>query len=274
MAKDPALRKRLVVIDIMVPTTVLFAMLGGWPFTVFVAALLGVAAWEFWRIFRNGGYSPSLPILILFPVACVFMRALWQFNYSDLWLGFLILVSMLWHTIGQQKGANQAANDFALTLCGSAMLGWLGSYAISISNLPYGVYWLLTVFPIVSLADTGGYLLGRWTGKHKMMPRVSPKKSWEGYVGGLIMGGLGGWGLAALWHMAVPQILPLHGLVLGIILSLLVPFGDFGESMIKRQFNLKDTSNILPGHGGMMDRIDSSLWAAFFGYYIILFFLK
>ena len=88
------------------------------------------------------------------------------------------------------------------------------------------------------------------------------------------MGGLGGWGLTALWHMAVPAILPIHGLILGIVLSLAVPFGDFGESMIKRQFNLKDTSNILPGHGGMMDRIDSSLWAAFIGYYIILLLLK
>lgn len=274
MSKDPSLRKRLIVIDVMIPTTVIFAMIGGWPFTIFVAALLGIAAWEFWRIFHNGGYSPSLPIIILFPVANVFMRSIWQFTYSDLWLGILVLTAMFWHTIGQQRGARQAATDFALSLCGAVYLGWLGSYAISISDFPNGMYWLLTVFPIVSLADTGGYLLGRWFGKHKMIPLVSPKKSWEGYFGSLLMGGLGGWGLAALWHIAVPEIVPVHGLILGVILSLLVPFGDFGESMIKRQFNLKDTSNILPGHGGMMDRIDSSLWAAFIGYYIILLLIK
>ena len=107
-----------------------------------------------------------------------------------------------WHTVSQQKGGGQAAVDFALTVCGAVYLGWLGSYAVSISNLPNGMYWLLTVFPIVSLADTGGYLLGRWFGQHKMMPLVSPKKSWEGYFGGLLMGGLGGWGLSALWHIA------------------------------------------------------------------------
>jgi phosphatidate cytidylyltransferase len=274
MAKDPSLRKRLVVIDLMIPTTVIFAMIGGWPFSIFVAAILGIAAWEFWRIFHNNVYSPSLPVLILFPIASVVMRTLWHFNYSDLWLGILILAAMLWHTIAQQKGANQSAIDFTLTVGGAVYFGWLGCYAVSISHLPYGTYWLLTVFPIVSLADTGGYLLGRLIGKHKLMPKVSPKKSWEGYVGGLIMGGLGGWGLTALWHMAVPAILPIHGLILGIVLSLAVPFGDFGESMIKRQFNLKDTSNILPGHGGMMDRIDSSLWAAFIGYYVILLLLK
>ena len=274
MAKDPSLRKRLVVIDLMIPTTVIFAMIGGWPFSIFVAVILGISAWEFWRIFHNNTYSPSLPILILFPVASVIMRTLWHFAYSDLWLGILILAAMLWHTVAQQKGSNQSAIDFTLTVGGAVYFGWLGSYAVSISNLPYGIYWLLTVFPIVSLADTGGYLLGRWFGKHKLKPKVSPKKSWEGYAGGLIRGGLGGWGLTALWHMAVPAILPTHGLILGIVLSLAVPFGDFGESMIKRQFNLKDTSNILPGHGGMMDRIDSSLWAAFIGYYIILLLLK
>ncbi len=273
MAKDPSLRKRLIVIDVMVPTTVLFAMLGGWPFTAFVAVILGISAWEFWRIFYKNGYAPSLPILLLFTVAAVILRKLFAFNYSDIWLGSIAITAMIWHTISAQKGSTTAAFDFAITICGTIYLGWLGSYAVSIDSLPYATYWLLTVFPIISLADTGGYLFGLWMGKHKMMPKVSPKKSWEGYFGGLLMGGLGGWGLAALWHMAVPGLLPVYGLILGIILSLLVPFGDFGESMIKRQFNIKDTSNILPGHGGMMDRIDSSLWAAFLGYLIILFLI-
>jgi phosphatidate cytidylyltransferase len=274
MAKDPSLRKRLVVIDIMIPTTVIFATLGGWPLTIFVTVVLGISAWEFWRLFHNGGFSPSLPILITFATAIVFMRMIWNFEYSDIWLGVLILVSMIWHTIRFQNGAKQGAADFALTISGAVYLGWLGSYAVSISALPSGMYWLLTVFPIVSLADTGGYLFGRWFGKHKMMPNVSPKKSWEGYFGGLVMGGLGGWGLAALWHIAVPSLAPVYGLILGIILSLLVPFGDFGESMLKRHFKVKDTSDILPGHGGMLDRVDTSLWAAFIGYYVILFLIK
>ncbi len=274
MAKDPSLRKRLVVIDIMIPTTVLFAMLGGWPFTIFVSAILGISAWEYWRIFHDNGYSPSLPILLVFTVAAAILRKFFDFEYTGIWLGVLVLVSMIWHTVAAQKGSSNAATGFALSISGAVYLGWLGSYAISINSLPYSTYWLLTVFPIISLADTGGYLFGLWLGKHKMMPKVSPKKSWEGYIGGLIMGGLGGWGLAALWHIAVPGFLPVYGLILGIVLSLLVPFGDFGESMIKRQFNLKDTSNILPGHGGMMDRIDSSLWAAFIGYFIILVLIK
>jgi phosphatidate cytidylyltransferase len=271
MSKDPSLRKRLVVIDIMIPTTVLFAMLGSWPFTIFVAVVLGIAAWEYWRIFHRGGFSPSIIILVGFTLAAVLLRTMFQFQFADLWLGVLLLVAMLWHVIGQQKGAPQSAFDYALTVCGAVYLGWLGSYAVSISALENGMYWLLTVFPIVSLADTGGYLFGRWIGKHKMLPKVSPKKSWEGYIGGIVMGGLGGWGLAALWHIAVNSIHPMHGLVLGLILSALIPLGDFGESMIKRQFNLKDSSHILPGHGGMLDRIDTSLWAAFIGYYVILF---
>jgi phosphatidate cytidylyltransferase len=269
MKKDLSLRQRLIVIDIMVPSSAIFAMIGGWPFTLFVAAILGVSAWEFWRVFFRGNYSPSLPLLLVFTVAAVILRQLWGFAWMDLWLAALILTAMLWHVIAQQKGVTQAAIDFALTVCGAVYLGWLGSYAISTRYLENGLYWVLIIFPVISLADTGGYLFGRWFGKHKMLSVVSPKKSWEGYFGGILMGGLGGWGLAALWHIAASVILPIHGLILGTAISILAPFGDFGESMLKRQFKIKDTSNILPGHGGIMDRIDSSLWAAVIGFYLI-----
>jgi phosphatidate cytidylyltransferase len=273
MKKDPSLLQRLIVIDIMVPATAVSAMIGGWVFVVFVVGVLGVAAWEYWRIFFRGGYSPSLPLLIGFTVTAVIMRQIIGFMWMDVWLAALILTAMMWHIIAQQKGAKQAATDFALTVCGAVFLGWLGSYAISIRLLEDGLFWVLIIFPVISLADTGGYLFGRWFGKHKMIPLVSPKKSWEGYVGGILLGGLGGWGLAALWHIAASNILPVHGLILGTIISILAPFGDFGESMLKRQFKIKDTSNILPGHGGIMDRIDSSLWAAVIGFYSIIFFL-
>ena len=83
MAKDPSLRKRLVVIDIMIPTTVLFAMLGGWPLTIFVSAILGISAWEYWRIFHKNGFSISLPILLIFTVAAVILRKLFVFEYAE-----------------------------------------------------------------------------------------------------------------------------------------------------------------------------------------------
>jgi phosphatidate cytidylyltransferase len=254
----------------MIPSLVIFSFLGGWPFAIFVAAILCVGAWEYWRIFQQGGYSPSLTVLLIFISSAVLLRQLFGFVYSDIWLAALILTAMFFMLLKQQKGNLKAASGFAITICGAVYLGWLGSYAISIRNLEHGLLWVLLIFPIISLADSGGYIFGRLFGKHKMLPIVSPKKSWEGYFGGILMGGLGGWGLAALWHIASSAILPMHGLILGIVISILAPFGDFGESMIKRQFCIKDSGRILPGHGGILDRADSSLWAAAIGYYLIL----
>ncbi len=268
--RDISLRQRLLVIDVMVPATVLFAFLGGWPFTLFVAGVIAVAAWEYWRMFTRGGYQPSLVVLLVFGVSAALMRQWWGLHHFDLWLGALVLVAMLVHIFLQQKGDLKAGSSLTLTIFGAIYIGWLGSFAISIRALEDGLLWTLLAFPVISLADSGAYVFGRLFGKHKMLPLVSPKKSWEGYIGGIVIGALGGWGLGALWHIASPAMMPLHGLILGLVISVLAPFGDFGESMIKRQFCIKDSSNILPGHGGIFDRIDSSLWAAILGYYLIL----
>jgi len=270
VSTDTSFRTRLLVADIFVPITAFFAIQGGLAFVVFVTIVLGVAAWEFWRIFKEGDYAPSLIVLVFFSASAVIMRYLWGLQYFELWLGSLLLVSMFMHILQQQRGNTKAASNLALTVFGALYLGFLGSYAISVRFLEQGLYWTMLVFPIISLADSGAYIFGRLFGKHKILTVVSPKKSWEGYIGGILIGALGGWGLGALWHIACAPILPLHGLILGIAISIIAPLGDFGESMIKRQFNIKDSSNLLPGHGGFFDRIDSSLWAAILGFYLIL----
>lgn len=272
-AGDKSFRTRLLVADIFVPITVIFAFQGGLWFACFVGLVLGVAAWEYWRIFKNGGYAPSLVGLILFTTGAVAMRFLWNLDFFEIWLVALLLFAVLFHVIQQQRGNEKAASNLALTVFGAVYLGFLGSYAVSLRALDHGLLWTLLVFPVISLADTGAYFFGRLFGRHKMLTLVSPKKSWEGYFGGILVGGLGGWGLASLWHIASPAVLPMHGIILGIAIAILAPMGDFGESMIKRQFNIKDSSNLLPGHGGFFDRIDSSLWAAVLGYYLIVLFL-
>lgn len=270
VSTDTSFRTRLLVADIFVPITAFFAIQGGLAFVVFVTIVLGVAAWEFWNIFQKGNYAPSLTVLLVFSTSAVVMRYLWGLQYFEFWLGGLLLVSMFMHVLQQQRGNDKAASNLALSVFGALYLGFLGSYAISVRFLEHGLYWVMLVFPIISLADTGAYFFGRLFGKHKILTVVSPKKSWEGYIGGIIVGGLGGWGLGALWHIGCAAVLPIHGLILGLAISIVAPLGDFGESMIKRQFDIKDSSNLLPGHGGFFDRIDSSLWAAILGYYIIL----
>lgn len=272
MKTDLALRKRMIVNVIMVPALALFTMLGGWVFMIMVAAVLAVASWELSHMFRKNGFLPATGIMVFFVSAAAVMRYFLGESFAGLWACLLVLAAMTWHTIQQQRQANNAAIDFFITAGGALYIGWLGSYAISLRGLENGLHWTFLVFPIISIADSGAYIFGRLFGKHKMLPLVSPKKSWEGYFGGIITGILGGWGFAALWHIPAPAILPWHGVVLGALISILAPFGDFGESMLKRQLHFKDSGNILLEHGGILDRADSSLWAAPIGYFLITMF--
>ncbi|NPV75122.1 MAG: phosphatidate cytidylyltransferase [Anaerolineae bacterium] len=262
--------KRLLVVNLLIPALVLLIVLGGWPYTLLILFALVWAAWEYWRIFHDGGYSPALAVLAAGVISLVLGRVFWNFQYSDIILSVFVLVAMAAHVLRYERGQPQAAADLGITLGGILYLGWLGSYLISLRNLPNGIWWTLLVLPSVWLADSGAFLFGRRFGRHPLAPRVSPSKTWEGYLGGILFGVAGTVLLAWLWQLRAAEVTPVKGLVIGLTLAVLTPLGDLGESMIKRQFGLKDSGNVLPGHGGIMDRIDSWLWAAVIGYYLVI----
>jgi phosphatidate cytidylyltransferase len=262
--------QRLLVAILLIPIGVTFIALGGWPYSIFIMLVLGVAAWEYWRIYKTGGYSPSPSLLIGGAMLLAITRFLLNFHEADAALAGLVMAAMGLHTFHHERGDEHSATDFTITVAGILYIGWLGSYLISLRNLPDGLWWTLLVVAGTGFADAGAYFVGSRFGKHPLAPRVSPKKTIEGYIGGVIVGSLASALLAFLWGLMAPAITPLRGLIIGFVLSLLTILGDLGESMIKRQFNIKDSSHILPGHGGIFDRIDSWLWAAPIGYYLIL----
>jgi phosphatidate cytidylyltransferase len=264
--------ERILVAAVMLPVVALVTVAGDWVFALSVAITLSVAAWEFWRMVRTGGFQPS-PVLLIGGVGLMaILRYFFDFTGSQFGASILILLTMAACTRGYELSRNQSASDFAITMAGIFYLGWLGSYLISLRNLPAGEWWAFTALPAAWLADGGAYFVGRAIGRHKLSPRVSPKKTWEGYLGGIPVAVIGCALLATAWQLRVPAITPLKGALLGLVVSILAPMGDLGESMLKRQFGIKDSSNLLPGHGGFMDRIDSTLWAAVIGYYLIVFF--
>ena len=270
--KLSSLSQRILVAIVLIPLGVGLIALGGWFYSLFIMLILGIAAWEYWRLFRSGGYQPSAVLLVGGTVAMQLARVVWGVASAEALLALGVMAAMAWQVFSYARSEKTAALDFNINLGGLLYIGWLGSFLISLRNLPDGTWWFMTVLPAIWLADAGAYLVGSRIGRHRMAASISPKKSWEGYIAGIVTGILGTAALAALWHLRAPAVTVGKALVIGAVVSVLSPLGDLGESMLKRGFGVKDTSQILPGHGGIMDRIDSWLWAAPIGYYIITLF--
>jgi phosphatidate cytidylyltransferase len=269
------LAKRVLVAVVLLPFGIAAIVLGGWVYAGVIALILGLAAWEYQNLFRAGGLQPAGVLLIFGVVIIVLGRAWDEFGSAPLTLSALVLLSMAYHLVSYERGRDQAGTDFGVTLGGLFYIGWIGAYLVSLRMLPNGVWWILLSLPAVWCADSGAYFIGRAFGRHKLSPRLSPKKTWEGYLAGIATGTLGGALLAILLSLgAGPDsgLGVLRGALLGFVMGVFPTLGDLGESMIKRQVGVKDSSNLLPGHGGAFDRIDSWLWAGVISYYMITWF--
>jgi phosphatidate cytidylyltransferase len=246
---------------------------GGYYYFALITLLLGVAAWEYGRMFAKTDNKVAEPLLI----GCVVLIAAVRYFFPTLAvaaLTFSIFAAMTWHLLSYEEGRDHAASDFAITTTGIVYIGWIGAYLLDLRNMPGGIWWLAIVLPAIWLTDVGAYFIGSRYGKHPLTRRISPKKTWEGYWGGVILGTLSTVGLVILWHsLGGPAVMWWKGAVLGAALTVISTLGDLGESMLKRQAGVKDASNFFPGHGGVLDRIDSWLWGAALGYFFIIWFL-
>jgi phosphatidate cytidylyltransferase len=252
---------------------------GGVFYFLLMGGFLVVGAWEYVRLYRAVKYEPNELVMVGGVLVLVTARFFFA-DYAIPLFVVLILLAMTVHLISYERGRDQAALDFSITAAGLTYLGWLGSYLLDIRNFSTeGGWWLMLVLPIVWAGDTGGYSIGAAYGKHKMAPRLSPKKSWEGYFAGVFTSVLIGTFFAyAFTTMEGLQPLagmidPFQGALLGLIIGTLAPLGDLGESMMKRQSGLKDSSHLFPGHGGVLDRIDSWVWGASIGFIMIQYFI-
>ncbi|MBN1146293.1 MAG: phosphatidate cytidylyltransferase [Anaerolineales bacterium] len=266
------LLKRTLVSLVLLPIGLAFIVWGNPAYALFIALILGLAAWEYVKLFRAGGLQPASFVVIGGTLLLAFGRTWNGFDSAPWMLSLAVLAAMTIHLAAFERGCQQAGTDFGVTLGGVFYIGWIGAYLISLRDLPEGQWWVLTALPACWLADSGAYLVGSRIGRHKMTPRLSPKKSWEGYLAGIVFAVLGTpllvllWGL---WSGPGSAVTPLRGAALGLIMGVLTILGDLGESMIKRQMGVKDSGNLLPGHGGAFDRVDSWLWAGVIGYYVI-----
>ena len=256
--------ERALVGIVILPVVILVLVAGGWVFALSVAVVLGVAAWEYWRMVTSGGFQPSALIVIGGVALMALLRYLFDFSGSQFGASALILVTMAMCTRSYELSRNQPASDFAITLAGIFYLGWVGSYLISLRNLPNGEWWAFIALPAAWIADMGAFFVGRQFGRHKLAPRVSPKKTWAGAWGGLA-GSIAG--VAVLKLVSAHYLSWLDVAMIAIPGGILGQLGDLTESLIKRSAGVKDSGALLPGHGGLLDRIDALLFALPYVYY-------
>ncbi len=250
-------------------------LLGGVFYFLLMAVFLIGAAWEYIHLFRAVKADPHMQITVG-GVTLILIVRMFLPEYAMLIFAVLVLAALAYHLIAYERGRDQAALDFGVTVGALVYIGWIGAYLFDLRNLPEGGWWFMLVLPSVWLADSGAYSIGRAYGSHKMAPRLSPNKSWEGYAASVFTGMIGGAFLAYAYSThgnLAGDIAISQGALLGLILGALTPLGDLGESMFKRQSGIKDSSDIIPGHGGFFDRIDSWLWGAVIGYYFLVLFI-
>ncbi|KUL28639.1 phosphatidate cytidylyltransferase [Actinoplanes awajinensis] len=236
---------------------VVLASLLVWPpallGVVVVAAAVGV--WETARALTVTGARPPLVPLI---AGTVVMTGLaWYEGTDALTLGLVATIgaAALWRLA---DGVQAVRRDFtAITLIAVYVPFLLSFAAMLVRPEDDGQWRVLATVVAVVLSDTGGYAAGVFFGKTPMAPKISPKKSWEGFAGSVTAAAIGS-GALLFFLMEVPVY---YGLLFGAVISVVAVLGDLFESMLKRDLRVKDMSNLLPGHGGLMDRLDSILFA-------------
>lgn len=178
-------------------------------------------------------------------------------QYLPVWLAAGVLLPGCWYLFRFHQ-LEQVASDLALTLMGLLYLPFLLVHIAFLFQLPHGRDWIFLVLLVVMAADTAAYFVGSLIGRSKLYPAISPNKSWEGSSGGIV-GSLLGATLAKFWFF--PELSLVDIVLVGTLLSLSGQLGDLFESMLKRSFGVKDSGRMIPGHGGLLDRLDSLLFA-------------
>lgn len=241
--------------------------------TVLGIILGSLATIEFEKICHD--VTPrTLPGLILDIIGVTLITLIPSFPELGACLWLVVLICRLVAELYLHSG--HPLNNLAHSLMTQLYIGLPMGGMVLLTYLAGWSYILLAIFLLIWINDTGAFLVGSLIGKHRLFERISPKKSWEGFLGGLVLDIIA----AICFCIYIPRAFPLPSslwvyIVLAIVVSLFSTWGDLIESMIKRELKIKDSGNIIPGHGGILDRIDSLLLVipASLVYYFLLMLL-
>ncbi|MBA7497866.1 hypothetical protein ES704_00599 [subsurface metagenome] len=244
----------------------------GFPFFIIITiiALLGLR--ELYSIAHKRGYRPSYilgSILTLyFIIITVYDICSLNYYIENIIITFFIILTFIFQLF--KKDYSKVLAETSVTIFGSIYLGYFLSFILKIKVLPNGNYYLISLLIITWANDIGAYLIGTKFGKNKIFPRISPKKTIEGSIGGTIFSIAGTFALKSWLNLTFNELISL-----GLIIAIIAQLGDLFESVLKRGSGVKDSGTLIPGQGGILDCLDSLIFTApVFYYYTILLILN
>ena len=256
---------RIVVGLIALPIIIIPIWLGGFVYgaTALVIALIG--GYEFYELLEMGHYRPA-PIIGLLWLTLIILCAL---QPGMPLLSTILSVGLVLTFIYAFFQHEQPISTWLSTSAVAIYLGIMMGQVLALRFLPNGIWWVAFGLLVTWMNDTAAYFVGSTLGRRKLWPRLSPKKTWEGTISGWIGAAL----MGGLVILLVPLPLALHqGMLLAFCVGILGLMGDLAISVLKRQVGVKDSGRFFPGHGGMLDRLDSSLFTLPFIYQVALWF--
>ena len=262
--------RRLVSAVCILPPLILLVRYGSSVhFVVLLTLVVGIALIEFYRLLAAKGCPCwgwlGVGVGLVFPLT-FYVGGM----ASHAALASAIVVSFVTGLFAREELAT-SLQSVAFTLLGVFYVGWLLSHVVLLRLLTEGVSYVFYIFGVVWLGDAAAMGLGTWLGRHKLAATISPRKTIEGAIGGLI-GSVCAALLGGMWlleHITLMQCLALGGL-----LAILGQLGDLSESLLKRSAGVKDSSGLIPGHGGVLDKVDGILFSAPALYYYVLYVIR
>ena len=295
------LTQRVLTAIVALPIVLYLLVLGGIPFTVFIGAAVFIGLHEFFVMMEARGFKPIKTTGYVLGLAFV---AVAHFS-NEYFLTTLVTFSALIVMVVQlsKRNVQTSIAGMAVTVLGLLYVAWLLSHAVLLRNIGeelvmrfalvnqvppfmpaqadpagfafvFSLYFMLLVLASTFLNDTGAYFAGRFFGKHRLAPLVSPKKTWEGAVGGVVAAMIAAMGVRLVFDLWIPngEWVPFTygaSLLLGAVIGVAGDIGDLVESLIKRDADIKDSGWIIPGHGGILDRADALLFTFPVTYYVV-----
>jgi phosphatidate cytidylyltransferase len=267
---------RVVSAVILVLIIVILLWWGDIPFVVGITLVVLGGLLELYSTFTRHGYKPASILSIAagcsFPILAYFMRGDSQdLTWFTLALALYLPLVFAW-CLFRPGGSKSPTTDISLSLLGVMLVGFcMGHFVLMLGfdEISWTVPFAIIV--MIWVSDAVAYLAGSAIGRHKMFPRISPGKSWEGFLAGTAGVFIAAYVLQVI--LCRPWLDIGTAMELAVIVCIFAPLGDFSESLVKRELGIKDMSSLIPGHGGIMDRFDSMFFTAVISYYFLRFFI-